>query len=181
MEDEKKYYEYTISIERANIVAMIMAVPVVLIMALPYYFIWHGNIFHALSSSWWIFLLSLPVGIILHEGLHGITWAIFAKGGFRSIKFGIKWEYFTPYCHCDKPLRVWQYFLGAVMPLVVMGIIPWILGTIIGNELVVFFAMFYTWAAGGDIQAIWVMRRFSANDLVSDHPEELGFIVYRRD
>lgn len=178
MEEHKNYREYTISIQHANLVALVFIVPIVVLMALPYYLLWHRNLFDVPGKIWWLFLITLPVGVVLHELLHGITWACIVKGGFRSISFGIKMEYLTPYCHCNKPMAVWKYFIGGVMPLLIMGIVPWVWGTIAGNDLVVLFAMFYSWAAGGDIQALWMLRKFSSNIKVEDHPEELGFIVY---
>jgi hypothetical protein len=37
-----------------------------------------------------IVLIALTIGIILHELIHGITWAKYTKDGFKSIRF----EYF---------------------------------------------------------------------------------------
>ncbi len=113
----------------------------------------------------------------MHELLHGITWAFFTKKGFRSIRFGVKWEFFTPYCHCTEPLRVWQYIVGGLMPLMVMGLAPWIYAMIEGNAQVVFFGIFFSIAAGGDIQSVWLLRKFKSNQLIYDHPETLGFIL----
>jgi hypothetical protein len=172
--------EHIISIEKANIIALILIIPVTLIYALPYYFIWKENVFSSLKLiTLGIFLLSLPVGIILHELLHGITWALFVPGYFKSISFGIKWEYLTPYCHSSAPLKVWQYVIGGLMPLIFMGIVPAIFSLFIGFKLLMFFAMFFTWAAGGDIQVIWMLRKFGRNQMVLDHPNDPGFIVIK--
>ena len=71
--------------------------------------------------------VTLMAGIVVHELIHGLTWAYFAKKGFKSIRFGVFWEMLTPYCHCSEPLTVRQYCIGALMPLVVLGIIPLVL------------------------------------------------------
>lgn len=172
--------EHTISIGKANIVALILIIPITLIYALPYYLIWNDNIFGSLKLiNLGIFLLSLPVGIIMHEMLHGATWALFVPGGFKSISFGIKWEYLTPFCHSIAPLKVWQYVIGGLMPLIFMGIVPATISLFIGNKLLMFFAMFFTWTAGGDIQVVWMLRKFGRNQMVLDHPHDPGFIVIR--
>jgi hypothetical protein len=169
---------HTISVEKANIVALIFIIPITLIYALPYYLIWQESVFASLKLiTLGIFLASIPIGIILHEALHGLTWAIFADRGFKSISFGIKWEYLMPYCHSDSPLRVWQYVLGGLAPLLFIGIAPAIYALIYGNKLIMFFAMFFTWAAGGDIQILWMLRKINRNKFVLDHPTEPGFIV----
>lgn len=170
--------ELTISIKHANLVALILILPVSLIYTVPFYLMWGKNIFTTLKYIDLLAgLLLIPAGIVIHELSHGLVWSLFAEGGFRSVRFGIKWEYLTPYCHCIKPLKVWQYIAGGIAPLVIMGILPGIFAIIYGNAFLMFFAMFFTWAAGGDIQSVWMLRNFKSNQWVKDHPEYLGFIV----
>jgi hypothetical protein len=109
--------------------------------------------------------------------LHGFGWAIFAKHGFKSISFGIKWEYLTPYCHCNEPLKRFPFLIGAILPLVVLGLFPAVYAYFTGNFTIWFFGFFFTIAAGGDIIAIWMLRKVKKGQLVQDHPSELGFII----
>jgi hypothetical protein len=170
--------EFTISIKQANIVALVLIIPIMLLYAFPFFLVWHKNILQGIKSiSLVIVLLSVPLGIVVHELSHGVVWAVFAKRGFRSIRFGINWEYLTPYCHCSEPLRVWQYIAGGLAPFCIMGFLPAMYAMITGNTFLMFFAMFFTWAAGGDLQAVWMLRRFKMNRWVKDHPADLGFIV----
>lgn len=169
---------YTISIGRANLTAMIIMIPIIAVLGVPYYLIWGVNILHQLHfQSLGFLIIFIVAGIVIHELLHGITWATFARSGFRAIHFGVKWEYLTPYCHCTEPLKVWQYIVGGMMPLLVMGLIPSIWALIHGNALIMFYGIFFSVAAGGDIQSIWLLRKFKSNRLIYDHPEELGFIL----
>jgi hypothetical protein len=171
---------HIISVEKANMVALLLIVPIALIYTVPYYLIWKVNVFGSLKLiTLGIFLASIPVGIVMHELLHGLTWAIFAPKGFKSISFGIKWEYLMPYCHCNCPLKVWQYLLGGLAPLLFMGIAPAIYTLIYGGKLIMFFAMFFTWAAGGDIQILWMLRKIRKVQFVIDHPNQPGFIVLK--
>ena len=173
---------YTLSIEKASIRALYMIFPIVVIYALPFYLVWGKNALLALRFHSLLFLLLFVVlGIVIHELLHGIVWAFFSKKGFRSIHFGIKWEYFTPYCHCTESLKVWQYVLGGIAPLIFMGVLPAIYAMFTGNALWMFYGIFFSIAAGGDIQAIWMLRKFRPDQMVQDHPEELGFILYDED
>src|SRR5690606_9207687 len=95
----------------------------------PFYFLWKekltleafNNLFIDFGVSnglltGLLFLVVVIVGVVVHELIHGITWAIFAKNGLRSIKFGILKEMLTPYCHCQEPLKLKPYLLGAMMP-----------------------------------------------------------------
>jgi hypothetical protein len=170
--------EFIISIKRANLIALILIFPITLFYMLPFYLLWGMNIFNSLKYIDLLFgFILIPVGIVVHELSHGLVWVLFSSGKFRSLRFGIKWEYLTPYCHYIEPLKVWQYIAGGVAPLIVMGVIPGIFALITGNSFLMFFAMFFTWAAGGDIQSVWMLRKFKASQKVIDHPEDLGFIV----
>jgi hypothetical protein len=169
---------FTISVARANVIALVLLIPESLIFALPFFLIWGTNVFTVLRFRSFLFLsLFILLGAALHELLHGLTWLVTTGKGFRSIRFGIKWQYLTPYCHSNEAMKVWQYVAGALTPLVFMGIIPagWALFN--GSALLMFFGIFFTWAAGGDIQAVWMLRKFKRNQMIYDHPEELGFII----
>jgi hypothetical protein len=185
-EDQQKQFEgkkvITISIARANMVALLIMIPIAAVLGVPYYLIWGVNVLRQLQfQSLGFLLLFIIAGIAIHEFLHGISWATFATSGFRSIHFGIKWEYLTPYCHCTDSLKVWQYIVGAMMPLIVMGLIPSIWAILNGNALVMLYGIFFSVASGGDIQSVWLLRKFKSNQLIYDHPEELGFILEDED
>jgi len=62
------------------------------------------------------------------------------------------------------------------MPLLVMGIIPSIIGIIGGHGGILSFGIVFIWAAGGDIIALFMLRRFDNEVYVSDHPSKMGFI-----
>ena len=176
--DEKGRAVVTISMLRVNRFALTLLIPIVLVFGLPYYLLWGENAFLALRFKSLLFLfLFVVLGIVIHELLHGIVWALMARGGFRSIRFGIKWEYLTPYCHCKVPLRVWQYIAGGAAPLLFMGIMPAIWALFKGNTLMMFYGIFFTWTAAGDIMAIWLLSKYKPMHWITDHPSELGFII----
>lgn len=176
--------EYTLSIAKTNIYAIIMLLPIAVILGTPFFII-HGlelnilkdfsliKLFGGVLAVMAIFLL----GIVAHELLHGIGWIFFTKGKFKAISFGIKWEYLTPYCHCSEPLRKWQFVIGAALPGFVLGILPAIISYFNGSFSWWFFGFFFTASAGGDIIALWMLRKVPKGVLIQDHPSELGFLV----
>ena len=168
----------TISFAKANSVAMLIMIPIILVLGVPYYFIWGVNVLDQLSfKSIGFYIFFVVAGIVIHELLHGVTWALFTKNGFRSIHFGVKWEDPTPYCHTTEALKVWQYLVGGMMPLLIMGLIPSIWALAKGNALLMVYGIFFSIAAGGDIQSVWLFRKLNRNQLIYDHPEEIGFIL----
>ena len=175
--DDKEIVEYTMGFGKVNLIALLMIAPITTIIFLPFILIWDYDTFKAGKEIFDdYFLFYLIGGIIIHELLHGLTWGYFALNGLKSIKFGIKWKFLTPYCHCKEPLKVKHYKIGGAMPLIVMGIVPSLIGIIIGHGGILSFGIFFTWAAGGDIIALYMLQKLDNNIYVSDHPEKMGFI-----
>lgn len=168
--------EFTLSITKVNLYSLFMIIPLTTIYLIPFILIWDYKVFETGRKEFMhLFVYMFVFGIIIHELLHGITWALFTKKGFRSIKFGLNG--LTPYCHCKEPLKVNHYRLGGAMPLIVMGIIPAISGLFFGNGLFLSVGIFFSWTAGGDILALFMLRKFDKNQLVSDHPDKMGFYL----
>lgn len=182
----------TIDLVWANIFGLIILIPIALIYGVPYFLIWgdpitdfsFGVTFHDIQeehfSKSWLVILYIVGGIIVHELIHGIFWALFTEHGFKSIRFGVMWKMLTPYCHCKEPLKIKHYILGAVMPAVILGFLPASIGIAIGNLGWVIFGGFFTLAAVGDFLIINLLKKEQMNDLVQDHPTEAGCFVYRK-
>jgi hypothetical protein len=82
-----------------------------------------------------IVLIALTIGIILHELIHGITWAKYTKDGFKSIRF----EYFEILTLIAiEPLLVKHYIIEDYASYC-LGAFPALLSFITGN---VFFVNF---------------------------------------
>ena len=133
--------------------------------------------FHPTINPLW-FAVIVIVGLLVHELIHGIAWAIFAKNGFKSISFGALWKYLALYCHCSEPLKVRHYAIGALAPLVILGIIPAIVGIIILNPYWLLFGILFIASAIGDIMVAWKLRKENPENTILDHPSEPGYLVY---
>lgn len=183
----------TINLVWANIFGILIIIPIALIYGLPYYLIWGSlltkqhlkDIISGISPGQFgleilLFFLILTLGIILHELIHGLTWARYTSKGLKSMKFGVLWTMLTPYCHCKEPLRVNQYILGAITPAIILGLIPAIISILTGNLGLLIFGIFFTMAAGGDFLIINLLRKENKDSIVQDHPSEAGCFVYRK-
>ena len=179
MENENKNInEYTMGLGKANLIALLLMVPILVILLAPYILIWSYESFEVSRKAFIIYLLPLIlVGIFVHELLHGISWSFFSSKGMKSIKFGFKWKFLTPYCHCKEPLKLQHYRIGVAMPLLILGILPSIIAIIIGSGALLTFGIIFSWAAGGDIIALFMLRKLDNNLYVSDHPTEMGFYI----
>lgn len=176
-----------IDLGKANSFALLSFIPVILLYVLPFYLIWNDQnhieqikdyfrqgIFYPITM---IFVV-MTGGIVLHELIHGITWSLYAKSGFKSIKFGILMKMLTPYCHCKEALTKQQYIIGALMPFIVLGLLPGIAALVTGNAGLLAFSIFFTVAAVGDFMIVQLMLKEDNDSLIIDHPSEAGYYVY---
>lgn len=176
--------DLSISISQAYVYMLAFVVP--LIASLSVLFIWaHGLIgffaglssFARLSSA----IPSLIIGVPLHELIHGLSWAYFGKKPLRDIKFGFQLATLTPYAHSKVPLPARAYRLGALMPALLLGVVPYLIGLATGRGWFIIFGLLYIFAAGGDIVVYWLIRKINADSLVEDHPSRAGCYVLSGD
>ena len=185
LEEGYKKTNLTIGIVKANLFVLLLAIPVVAIGVLL--FVWRNPIGllrpTPYGSLWFIVLFVLL--IVVHELLHGLTWSLFSEHHFKDIDFGFMKEYLTPYCTCAVPLPKSHYILGALMPCIVLGIIPVALGILLGSHLWFWTGIIMILSAGGDLLIVWKVLRFkkrpeSQEVLIYDHPTQVGSVIFER-
>ena len=115
--------------------------------------------------------------------MHGLSWSIFTPRHFKDVEFGVMRSSLTPYCACTVPLKRSQYIFGALMPMVVVGIIPLILGLVIASPGLLLLGIAMTDAAAGDLMIVRNVLGFkeAGKEVVyMDHPTEAGGEVFVR-
>mgnify|MGYP000385835335 FL=1 len=178
----------TVNLIWANVFGVILFLVVTILSCSTWYFVWgyptlddfRVNSFlghNAFLAALFILMLFI-MGAIVHELIHGITWACFATNKFKSIHYGIIWGVLTPYCHCDEQLTVRQYSIGALMPLFVLGVIPLVLAFPFKSIPLLVWGIMFVSAAAGDILIVWKLRKEPSACLVLDHPKEAGCIIF---
>lgn len=186
-----KQRKVTINLAWANVFALLFFAFVALSSSAAWYVLWGSPSFNdfggnflkgvnPLGAAVLVFVI-LVSGIVAHELIHGITWACFAKHGFRSIRFGVIWAMLTPYCHCKEPLIIRHYRLGALTPLIILGILPLLLAYPLRSVPLLLWGIIFITSAAGDILIVWKLRKEPASLLVQDHPKEAGCIIFEPD
>ena len=173
------------SLGRANVYALANVVPIGTALSATYLALWgwegvFGGI-TTLTSHWTIPPVLLLGGIVLHELIHGLTWALLGRRPLRDIEYGIKWEYLTPYAHARVPLTAQAYRWGAVMPGIILGLVPAGWGIATGDGGPFLYGLLFTVAAGGDFLILWLLRAVPRHALVEDHPTQAGCFVLEAD
>lgn len=168
--------DLSISMTRANIIAILIALPVGIFQFI-FYLSTHGV---KITEPVWngLILIGLIIaGFIIHELIHGVTWVYFGRKPLSAVKFGLQWKTITPYAHLKEPIRINPYRIGAFMPGFILGILPYILSLVLGNSDLFWFSIIHTTAAGGDWLVLWLIRNVKSGMLVEDHPSRVGCYV----
>ncbi len=169
----------TISLLLANIFSIALLAVLLLIGFALMHLLWPSVNIGFGSSDMLLLLVVFIVGIVIHELIHGITWMLATHKDFSHLSFGVM--KMSPYCHIDVPMPKRQYVAGALMPLLLLGVLPLIAALAMGNYLWMLIGIIFITAAAGDIMIVWAIRKEPATALVYDHPNEAGCYVYRRE
>lgn len=178
-----KQKDLTIGVVYANVMAFVMALPFIILFTLIFYLKRYSFKFQLGVGGDLIIAVLFIVSIVIHELIHGISWAIFVKDHFKSIEFGFMKEYLTPYCTCKSPLKKYQYIFGAIMPTVILGIIPCIVSLFNGQSILLFFGFIMIISGGGDmtiILQIFLNKSDKKEVLYLDHPYKCGTMIFEK-
>lgn len=175
-----------IDLMKANLVALKYLALFSVFFAVPFFLIWQDSFSKTLFNTDHSFIklftpvVGMVLGIVVHELIHGIFFAMYAQKGFKSIKFGILWKMLTPYCHCKEPLQIKHYKIALLAPLFILGIIPSFISLFTGNLVLLVFGIFFSGAAAGDLMIYQLIKKENPEDYVQDHPTEAGYSIYRQ-
>lgn len=165
---------------RVALGVLTLAAPMALIEALSFGLMWG---FGELAAGFdvlfrpWTFLAVLVLGVLAHELLHCVTWAVYAHRPLSSIRLGFQWRTGTPFAHVGEPLPVGAYRWGGAMPFLLLGVAPFLLGLLLGQSTPAAFGLLFTLAAGGDLVVLEQIRDLPPDALLLDHHERAGCLV----
>ena len=178
--------DLTIGVVKANLLALIVMLPfAVLSGAVVLSRVSFLSMAELMSPfDFLLFLLAMLLLTAVHEGIHALTCAMFAKDHWKSIRFGVIWKALTPYCTCLRPVNRGQYILGAAMPTLVLGIGLTAAAALTGVFWVFILAIAMIFGGGGDFAIILKMllhRQRGKEAVYYDHPYECGVVVFEKD
>ncbi len=182
--EESGRRDLSLSMERVNLLAVPVALAPLLVTILPFILLWGGPALLAGGKALvrlYVLIPGLLAGILLHEGIHGLSWAFFGRKSLRTIRYGIQWKTLTPYAHCTEPMPARAYRRGAAMPALLLGAIPAAFGLATGNGAWLLYGMLFLVAATGDFIILWILRGVPGDAFVEDHPSRAGCYVYDRE
>ena len=180
-----KKVDLTTDVLKANVYAILVSFPFILLFIVLYYVI-NRNFNFTFSYSFWGILMCYLIfiaSIVVHELIHGITFSIFAKNHWKDIDFGIVWSALTPYCTCISPVKKHEYLLSLLMPCIILGIIPSIVSIFIASPFLLFFGLIMILSAGGDLLICLLILKHKSKKkecVYLDHPTEVGVLLFEK-
>ena len=178
--------ELTVGIVAANVFAVLLGIPVIIV-GLILFFLRHaehlGSAISLMGRASLLLVVVFFALIVVHEGIHGLTWSIFAENHLKDIEFVFMKEYLTPYCTCKCPLSKGKYIIGALMPLIILGIIPMAVGIAAGSMLLLLIGIIMVLSAGGDIMIVMNIMKYKSRSedvLYLDHPTQAGGVIFEK-
>lgn len=183
-QDGYRKRELTIGVLRANFLAVVVMLPFMVLAAYMFWLFSGADISYTLGNfSFIVFILAYMLLIVLHEGIHGLTWGCFARNHLHSISFGVIWKAVTPYCSCIEPLTKKQYILGSAMPTLILGFGLAAISMLTDDFLLFVLAECMILGGGGDflvILKILMNKPGGKHAIYLDHPYECGVILFEK-
>lgn len=178
MAQQAQNKEFSVNLAELNRKLFLIILPIALILCIPFFILYDTKIFEQayiiLVDNFFISLGTILAGMLIHELIHGLVWALFVKNACKSIKFGFSKHNFSPYCHCMEPIKLKYYIWGGIMPAFVLGFIPIVISWFTGLIAFMFFGFVFSLAAGSDIIICWKLRNENFHILIQDFPDKPG-------
>ena len=166
----------TINLKKANVLSAIMLVASIVVSFTLKMLVFKK---YSYGLGEWDLLLVIVlciIGFVIHEFVHAIAFLL-SGAPKSSIKFGAIPKKMILYCTTTKPLSPKCYKIALIAPLIVLGIIPIVISTILLNYPYCFLFSIMISGAAGDVLMFLELLKHKDAKLIIDHPSEPAFYV----
>lgn len=129
------------------------------------------------SKNLLIFIIGSILFSVIHEIIHFLTFAIVRKGQFNDISIGFDIKNLNFYTLCSKHLRAIEYIYVLASPLIILGVIPYIIGLLSHNIYIASVGLFMIQGGAGDIIYIFLIKNLPFNTKIKTHDLYYGFSI----
>ena len=119
-------------------------------------------------------LLLMAAGVLVHELLHAVGFLLFGRAPRSQVRLGFQPRTLTPFASCRVPVTASAYRAAGLLPAVVLGGLPIAAAWATGSSTLLLWGWLMLALAGGDVAAVWAMRRVPADAMVVDDPQRVG-------
>jgi dienelactone hydrolase len=170
--------EHTVRSSTAMMVAFAMIPLAMMLFVTPFTLRW-GFGAPRLPEGWAVptllgLLALLMGGRLLHELLHLAAYRLFGRVPSRAAWLALGRAASSPQVECDRPIAARAYRRVLIFPGLILGLLPGLAAIATGSWLLLVWSIWMAVVAGGDIAALWAMRRVPPEALVYAHPTHPG-------
>ena len=120
------------------------------------------------------FLGLLLAGLLLHEAAHLAAYYLIGRVPRGAARLGGGHVGLAPRVRCTTLLPARTYRAILLAPAVLLGLVPGIVGIVVGSWLLVVWAVWMLVASGGNLVTLWAMRGLPPATPVRAHPTRAG-------
>lgn len=135
----------------------------------------------------WMLLYAfiLLIFVVVHELLHGISFVLFSKNKWNTMKFGVSVKSGVAYCISLVPVRIPRARLSLMMPLYAVCLPVYIYAIITGDFALAILGVFLASGSVGDIYYMWQLRNvpktlYMYEELPTKTGYEIGFYLFEK-
>ena len=175
MTESESYTDYTVSLFWTHVFSIGAILPLFLLTLGLHTLIWGFPMMAGVGWGWIGLLLILSIAV--HELLHAVGFVYAGGASWRDVRFGVMWKALAPYAHCRQAMQAAPYRVAIVLPALVLGVAPTLVGLATGIGALTFYGYILLIAACGDAAILWAIRSVPEETLVKDHPSKVGCMV----
>jgi hypothetical protein len=120
-----------------------------------------------------IIISILIVFLIIREIIQGMYWS-----KYTEVKIKVILKLLFRICYCKEPIKIKTYIKGLIMPTIILGVIPLIIGMFFGNIIVLGFGVLFIAAGSGDFLVMYLLRKENKENWIKDMDTTIGCIIY---
>lgn len=140
------------------------------------FFNWIGNFLVVI----FLFVLSIVFGSVLHELIHAAFFLPSLSYNLKGLSFGYIQDKMTLYVHLKEPVSIIGFRVGLIMPLIILGAFPIILGLFYGYLSILLFGIVLSVAAVGDLLLLFKTRHLHSEFMIKDQPGDIAILAIEK-
>jgi hypothetical protein len=120
-----------------------------------------------------ITIIILFAFLLIHEMIHAIVWSKFTK-----VNVNIKLKSLCRFFVCEEAIKMNHYIIGLIMPTIILGIIPLLIGICLGNIIIYMFGILFIASGADDFLFIRLLMKENKTSWIKDMGSKVGIIVF---
>lgn len=169
----KKYNLFEMKLENINVICIMIVIVLTIITPIidTNYDIMNINLIL-------LIILMIPY-FILHEIIHSLSYIIFGAKP-KNITFGVHLEKGILCCLCKQNVTKNNILISLLSPFIIIGVITYIVGIIISNDLLIFLSIINMAGSAADLVMFYHLSKLK-NFEFSEYDNPVAFAIYTKE